>query len=65
MNGKVFKIIKFRSMIFNAESKTGPIWAEKEDKRITFIWKIIKKVCHIVRRPERPYFINIIKGECQ
>ena len=33
--GKIFKIIKFRSMVFNAESNTGPIWAEKEDSRIT------------------------------
>ena len=32
------KLLKFRSMVFNAESDTGPIWAEKEDSRITNFW---------------------------
>ena len=31
-NGKLFKIIKFRSMVLNAESNTGPVWAEKRFK---------------------------------
>ncbi len=77
MNGKVFKIIKFRSMVYNAESDTGPIWAEKEDSRITNFGKILRRF-HIDEtpqlinilwgdmsivgpRPERPYFVDKLK----
>ena len=59
MNGKVFKIIKFRSMVYNAESDTGPIWAEKEDKRITSFGKLLRRF-HI---DETPQLINILKGD--
>ncbi len=58
-NGKLFEIIKFRSMVFNAESDTGPIWAEKEDKRITSFGKLLRRF-HI---DETPQLINILKGD--
>ena len=58
-DGKLFKIIKFRSMIFNAESKTGPVWAEKEDSRITTLGKFLRRL-HI---DETPQLINILKGD--
>jgi len=57
-NGQIFWITKFRSMVKNAE-KNGVQWAQKEDKRIT-------KVGHLLRRlhlDEMPQFWNIIKGE--
>lgn len=56
--GNLFKIIKFRSMVFNAESNTGPIWSNQEDSRITSVGKIIRRL-HI---DETPQFINILKG---
>ena len=59
LNGKLFKIIKFRSMIFNAESETGPIWAEKEDSRITKFGKLLRRL-HI---DETPQLLNILKGD--
>ena len=59
MNGKLFEIIKFRSMVFNAESDTGPIWAEKEDSRVTRIGKLLRRL-HI---DETPQLINILKGD--
>lgn len=58
-NGNIFTIYKFRSMIHNAESVTGPRWAEPDDPRITRVGKIIRKL-HL---DEIPQFINVLKGE--
>jgi sugar transferase (PEP-CTERM system associated) len=57
-NGKVFKVIKFRSMRTDAE-KDGPVWALANDNRVTFVGKIIRKI----RVDEIPQFWNIIRGE--
>ena len=59
IGGKLFKIIKFRSMVFNAESDTGPVWANYEDSRITLIGKFLRRF-HI---DETPQLINILKGD--
>ncbi|MBA7623887.1 hypothetical protein ES703_31286 [subsurface metagenome] len=56
--GKPFKIIKFRSMIKDAEKK-GAKWAEDDDKRVTKFGKFIRKT----RLDELPQLWNIIKGE--
>jgi len=56
-NGKIFEIIKFRSMTNDAE-KDGAKWAEKKDKRITFIGNILRKT----RIDELPQIINVLKG---
>ena len=57
-NGNTFKIIKYRSMVQNAESN-GAVWAEKGDKRITLFGKFLRNT----RLDEIPQFINILKGE--
>lgn len=57
--GKKFMIYKFRSMVHEAESKTGPRWAERKDPRITRVGKIIRKP----RLDEVPQFFNVLKGE--
>ncbi len=57
-NGRVFEVIKFRSMRTDAE-KDGPVWALTNDDRVTFVGKIIRKI----RVDEIPQFWNIIKGE--
>ena len=57
-NGKVFKIIKLRSMIINAE-KEGAVWAAKQDNRVTRFGKILRKM----RIDEIPQFFNVLKGE--
>tara|TARA_Y100000590_G_scaffold391057_1_gene467360 strand:+ start:1932 stop:3317 length:1386 start_codon:yes stop_codon:yes gene_type:complete len=57
--GELFNIIKFRSMVFNAESDTGPVWAGKEDIRITRIGKLLRRF-HV---DETPQLINILKGD--
>lgn len=57
-NGKSFTAIKFRSMYPNAE-KHGPMWAQKNDPRVTRVGKILRKT----RLDEIPQLINIIRGE--
>ncbi len=59
INGKIFKILKFRSMKKDAEKLTGPVWSRKDDPRITRVGKIIRKV----RIDEIPQMINVLKGE--
>jgi len=54
-----YEMIKFRTMIMDAEKKTGPVWADKEDKRVTGIGKILRKYW----LDEIPQFINVLKGE--
>jgi exopolysaccharide biosynthesis polyprenyl glycosylphosphotransferase len=58
-NGKIFKMIKFRSMRNDAEKSTGPVWSQKDDPRVTRVGKIIRKV----RIDEIPQFINVLKGD--
>ena len=58
LNGKLFKIIKFRSMRPDAE-KDGAKWASKNDDRVTRIGHFIRKY----RIDELPQLINIFKGE--
>lgn len=58
-NGRAFKIIKFRSMRIGAEKKSGPVWAETDDPRITRIGRILRKL----RLDELPQFVNVIRGD--
>ncbi len=57
-NGKVFRIVKFRTMVKNAE-KAGAVFATTNDSRVTPFGKILRKS----RMDELPQFINILKGE--
>lgn len=57
-NGKPFKIIKFRSMYINAESK-GPLLSSTNDQRITPFGKFLRKT----RLDEFPQFFNVILGD--
>lgn len=59
LNGKLFIIIKFRSMVADAEKMTGPVWSQKGDPRITKVGKFLRKV----RIDEIPQMINVLKGE--
>ncbi len=57
-NGKLFRIYKFRSMYKEAES-SGPIWADKDDPRVTRVGRIMRKI----RFDELPQFINVLKND--
>jgi sugar transferase (PEP-CTERM system associated) len=56
--GKLYKLIKFRSMTVNAE-QYGPVWAGKNDNRVTKVGGFIRKV----RIDEIPQMWNVLKGE--
>jgi len=56
---KPFHLIKFRTMVKDAESKTGPQWASKEDARVTTIGKFLRKT----RLDELPQLINVLMGD--
>ena len=57
--GLPFKVMKFRSMINNAEQTTGPVLAVEKDPRITRFGAFLRAT----RLDELPQLINVIKGE--
>jgi sugar transferase (PEP-CTERM system associated) len=57
-NGRPFTLLKFRSMRVDAE-EAGPVWARKDDDRVTRMGRIIRKI----RVDEIPQFWNILRGE--
>ncbi|MDO5970544.1 sugar transferase [Flavivirga aquimarina] len=57
-NGKVFKILKYRTMVKNAEN-AGAVWAKKGDARVTPFGRFLRHS----RLDEMPQFINVLKGE--
>ena len=57
-NGRPFEIIKFRTMIVDAE-KNGPQLSNTGDQRITSIGVFLRKT----RIDEFPQFLNVLKGE--
>jgi sugar transferase (PEP-CTERM system associated) len=57
-NGRVFTLMKFRSMRVDAE-KDGPVWAKTADERMTRVGSIIRKI----RVDEIPQFWNILRGD--
>ncbi|MFO7899719.1 MAG: sugar transferase [Planctomycetota bacterium] len=78
-DGKLFRIIKLRTMRANAENATGPVWARKRDHRITRLGRFLRKthidefpqLINVIRgdmslvgpRPERPFFVNRFRRE--
>jgi exopolysaccharide biosynthesis polyprenyl glycosylphosphotransferase len=59
LNGQPFYLYKFRSMYIDAEAGTGPVWATKNDPRITPLGRWLRKL----RLDELPQFFNVIRGE--
>ncbi len=59
MNFRKFKILKFRTMIHNADKSRGPTPAVKNDPRITRVGRIIRKL----RIDEIPQLINVLMGD--
>ncbi len=58
-NGMTFQLLKFRSMVENAESSGEAQWATENDIRVTKIGRFIRKV----RIDELPQMLNILKGD--
>lgn len=55
----IFGMFKFRTMVSDAEKKSGAVWASKNDARITRIGLFLRKT----RLDELPQFWNVIKGD--
>lgn len=59
LNGRLFNVIKFRSMRRDAEKDGQPVWAKAQDSRVTKIGKIIRKL----RIDELPQLFSVLKGD--
>lgn len=58
-NGRTFELYKFRSMVQDAEARTGPMWAKANDARVTPVGRFIRK--H--RIDELPQLLNVLRGD--
>jgi len=59
LDGRAFEMLKFRSMQVDAESTTGPVWAQETDTRRTAIGTFLRQTS----LDELPQFWNVLKGE--
>jgi exopolysaccharide biosynthesis polyprenyl glycosylphosphotransferase len=75
--GRVFRVMKFRSMRPDAESTSGPVWATDRDPRVTRLGAVLRKLridelpqlfnvlrgemCLVGPRPERPHFVDLLE----
>jgi lipopolysaccharide/colanic/teichoic acid biosynthesis glycosyltransferase len=57
-HGEPFTLMKFRSMRQDAESGTGPVWAQTDDPRITRVGKFLRRT----RLDELPQLFNVLGG---
>ncbi|MBI3463912.1 MAG: sugar transferase [Planctomycetes bacterium] len=74
LNGRPFVLYKFRTMCHDAESRTGPVWAQRDDPRVTRFGGFLRRthldelpqlfnvlrgdMCLVGPRPERPEFVS-------
>lgn len=58
ISGNPFRMLKFRSMVVNADKIGGP-WTPGDDPRLTSIGKIIRKY----KLDELPELVNVLRGE--
>jgi lipopolysaccharide/colanic/teichoic acid biosynthesis glycosyltransferase len=58
-DGKLFDLYKFRTMVNDAERHVGPVWASKDDARVTRVGRILRRT----RLDELPQLFNILRGD--
>lgn len=59
LHGRSFRLLKFRTMRVDAESKTGPVLASLDDHRVTAVGHFLR-VTHL---DELPQLVNVLRGE--
>jgi exopolysaccharide biosynthesis polyprenyl glycosylphosphotransferase len=59
LNGRMFTIIKLRTMRQNAEQETGAVFAQENDPRVTRIGSFMRRT----RLDELPQLINVLRGD--
>jgi lipopolysaccharide/colanic/teichoic acid biosynthesis glycosyltransferase len=58
-DARVFTLYKFRTMVEDAEKMVGPVWASRDDPRVTRVGRVLRTA----RLDELPQLINVIKGD--
>jgi Undecaprenyl-phosphate glucose phosphotransferase len=58
-DGRIFEILKFRTMHLGAEEETGAVWATPDDPRRTRVGAFLRKTS----LDELPQFWNVLRGE--
>jgi len=77
--GRIFNVLKFRSMVEDAECDGCPRWASPDDSRVTRVGRFIRfmridelpqlfnvlagQMSLVGPRPERPYFVDQLSGQ--
>lgn len=59
LGGRRFMLLKFRTMRLDAETNTGPVWAQEHDPRRTAFGAFLRRWSI----DELPQLINVLKGE--
>ncbi|WP_157264948.1 TIGR03013 family XrtA/PEP-CTERM system glycosyltransferase [Azohydromonas aeria] len=59
LNGRLFNVIKFRSMRTDAEKDGRPRWASAQDDRVTRVGRVIRRL----RIDELPQIFNVLLGD--
>ena len=57
--GRVFDMLKFRTMAVDAEARSGPVWASEDDPRATRVGRVLRRL-HL---DELPQVVNVLRGE--
>ena len=57
--GRVFSMLKFRTMVEDAEARTGPVWAARPDPRPTAVGRVLRRF-HL---DELPQVVHVLRGE--
>lgn len=59
LDGREFGLLKFRTMTMDAEARSGPVWAQENDPRVTKAGRFLRRFS----LDELPQLINVIRGE--
>lgn len=59
LRGRSFTMLKFRTMTVDAETHCGPVWAARNDPRVTRVGAIIRRF----RIDELPQLLNVLRGD--
>ncbi|HEX9264114.1 MAG TPA: undecaprenyl-phosphate glucose phosphotransferase [Candidatus Binatia bacterium] len=59
LDGNRFQMLKFRTMVDNAERSTGPVWAARNDPRVTWLGRWLRRTS----LDELPQLFNVLRGD--